>query len=350
MRKKAKKFWFVLIIVLATLCLITSSFGIYFLTLFKDELNALGSYKTLEDSLFYFEYDGDYGLKKLIKNGGVKSDAELAGYLSEFLSKGFYKYEVEEESYACSTVSAETSDGDKVFGRNFDWENCQTCIIKTVPEDGYVSFCTANLDFLGFGDDFTPDGTMNQMMSLAAIYVPLDGMNEKGLCIADLIIRVDERINQNSNKCDVTTTTAIRQILDYCATVDEALELLKNSDMHSSADMMHHFSISDASGKSVVVEYVNNEMVVSETAVVTNFYITEAAPDRAKTENNVWRFDTLKNTLDAANGIMSVADIKAALTSVWDDTQWSIVYNQTDLTIDFYFRQNGEKAYSYSFN
>lgn len=40
-------------------------------------------------------------------------------------------------------------------------------------------------------------------------------------------------------------------------------------------NMMVHFPLSDASGRSVVVEYVNNEMKVTETQAVTNFYLTE---------------------------------------------------------------------------
>ena len=38
--------------------------------------------------------------------------------------------------------------------------------------------------------------------------------------------------------------------------------------------MMLHLALSDKSGRSVAVEYVNNEMSVAETPVVTNFYLT----------------------------------------------------------------------------
>ena len=43
------------------------------------------------------------------------------------------------------------------------------------------------------------------------------------------------------------TTTAIRLLLD------KAVDLLSQYDMHSSADMIHHLSIEDAEGNSVVI-------------------------------------------------------------------------------------------------
>lgn len=39
--------------------------------------------------------------------------------------------------------------------------------------------------------------------------------------------------------------------------------------------MMIHLALTDTTGRSVVVEYVNNEMIVTQTTVVTNFYLAE---------------------------------------------------------------------------
>lgn len=36
-----------------------------------------------------------------------------------------------------------------------------------------------------------------------------------------------------------------------------------------------HFAITDSSDNSVAVEYINNEMMVTETPVLTNFYLAE---------------------------------------------------------------------------
>ena len=39
--------------------------------------------------------------------------------------------------------------------------------------------------------------------------------------------------------------------------------------------MMVHFALADRSGRSVVVEYIDDEMVVTDTPAVTNFYLAE---------------------------------------------------------------------------
>lgn len=81
-----------------------------------------------------------------------------------------------------------------------------------------------------------------KIITLAAPYAPLDGVNEKGLAVAVLRIG-DEPTNQDTGRTDITTTTAIRLMLDKAANVDEALELLAQYDMHSSAGSCYHFQL-----------------------------------------------------------------------------------------------------------
>ena len=65
------------------------------------------------------------------------------------------------------------------------------------------------------------------------------------------VLRIgDERQTRIREKVDITTTTAIRLMLDKAADVEEALALLEQYDMHSSAGSCYHFQISDARGKS----------------------------------------------------------------------------------------------------
>ena len=47
-------------------------------------------------------------------------------------------------------------------------------------------------------------------------------MNEKGLAVGVLLIDT-EATDQRTDRVDITTTTAIRMMLDRCATVDEAV-------------------------------------------------------------------------------------------------------------------------------
>ena len=132
------------------------------------------------------EYNGDYGFDDFLVQGGAASDSALADYLVSFLSRGFCKIEsaVQTGEFGCSTICTQDEHGTVLFGRNYDWEECQTVIVHTKPKSGYESVSTCCLDFLGFSENYTPDGSMSErMQSLAVIYVPLDGMNEKGLVV-----------------------------------------------------------------------------------------------------------------------------------------------------------------------
>ena len=125
------------------------------------------------------------------------------------------------------------------------------------------------MDFLNLGLDM-PETMQIRFLSVAAPFAPMDGMNEKGLCVAVLMIQDSTAFAQDTGKPDLTTTTAVRLLLDKAADVDEALTLLEQYDLHASAGMMVHFALADAAGHSVVVEYIDNEMVITETPVVTN--------------------------------------------------------------------------------
>ena len=194
--------------------------------LFGTLITAANSIEKLEEGLYSMEYVGDYGFDDFLSQGGAASDGEVANYLVSFLSRGFYKVEsdVETGDFGCSTICTRDEDGTTFFGRNYDWAECRAIIVHTKPQNGYESVSTCCLDFLGFRGDYAPDGSMmERMQTLAAIYVPLDGMNEEGLMVADLMARDKEATHQNTGKPDLTTTTAIRLLLDKAANVDEAI-------------------------------------------------------------------------------------------------------------------------------
>lgn len=319
---------------------------------------AAESIEKLENGLYFMEYSGDYGFDGFLENGGAASDGEVAAYLTEYLSHGFYHAdaEVKTGNFGCSTICATSENGGILFGRNYDWEECNAMIIHTKPKNGYESFSTCCLDFLGFGEGYAPDGSMlERMQTLAAIYVPLDGMNEKGLMVADLMAGDDEATHQQSDKPDLTTTTAIRLMLDKGANVDEAISLLKQYDMNSSIGAAHHFSIADASGRSVVVEYVNGEMIVTDTKVVTNHYIADCDKQGVGSEQSHLRFDTLSEYSGSADE-MGVRDMLRSVAQMnypqtngsYEKTMWSIVYNPDALCADFYFSENYEQGYGLS--
>ena len=321
--------------------------------MFGTFIRAANSVKKLEDGLYTMEFTGDYGFDKFLAQGGAASDAEVENYLLWLLSHGFYKGTVQTEGYGCSTICTQDADGACYFGRNYDWAECQAMIVHTRPDDGYESISTCCLDFLGFAADYAPDGSMmERMQSIAAIYVPLDGMNSQGLMVADLTAGDDEETHQRTGKTNLTTTTAIRLLLDRAANVDEAIALLRQYDMNSSIGISHHLSLADASGKSVVVEYVGGEMLVTETKVVTNHYLADCEKQGIGSQQSHQRYDTLA----AYTGPAGMSEIRGLLESVsqknypltdgsYEKTMWSIVYCPEEHRADFYFRENYQRSY-----
>lgn len=325
--------------------------GLY---LFGEIFLATNTVENLEPDLYALEYSGDYGFHAFLERGGAASDEDVADYLVEFLSRGFYKPNetAPAKAFGCSTVCVREQTGQVVFGRNYDWAPCSAMIVHTKPKQGYESVSTCCLDFLGFGENYRPTASlMNKIMSLAAIYVPMDGMNEKGLMVADLMAGDKEATHQDTGKPDLTTTTAIRLLLDQAATVAEALDLLGQYDMHGSMDAAHHLSIADAGGRSVVVEYIQGEMVVTETPIVTNHYLSPGEKFGIGSEQSHLRFDSLSRQLEKGE-----TNVDRMLRSVaqrnypqsqdgYEKTMWSIVYRPADNTANFYFAENYEHSY-----
>ncbi len=130
--------------------------------MFGTFIQAANSIEKLEDGLYAMEFAGDYGFDGVLAQGGAKSDGEVADYLVSFLSRGFYKNKSSAQpgGFGCSTIFTQDANGDYYFGRNYDWAQCRAMIVHTKPLNGYASISTCCLDFLGFGADYAPDGSM----------------------------------------------------------------------------------------------------------------------------------------------------------------------------------------------
>ncbi len=316
-------------------------------------IRSAASVKRLEDGLYSMEYRGDYGLDDFLGQGGKSSDMAVADFVIDRLFHGLVDLSLQSSPFGCSTLSAANSAGGLLFGRNFDWGACTTLIVQTQPKDGYASISTVNMDFLNLGLNL-PENTFVRLMSAAAPYAPMDGMNEKGLCVAVLMIEDRPGFDQDTEKPDLTTTTAVRLLLDKAANTDEALALLEQYDLHASAGMMVHFAIADANGRSVVVEYVDHKMSVVETPVVTNFYLTLGEKYGIGTEESHQRYEILTELL-ANHPAMSPDEVRDAMNSVskhnfdsvFASTEWSIVFDQTNRTASYYHREDFGKSWKF---
>lgn len=313
------------------------------------------SCEKLDNGLYYMEYKGDDGFDELMAKGGFESADQLASYAIEFLSKGHYKPEVEtsKESFGCSALTVTTPDGDILMGRNFDFPSATGVVMHTIPTRGYETITTFNVEFYGFGKEFKPEGFKNQYMCLTGLFLALDGINEKGLAIADLMAGDSIETHQRTSKPDLTTTAAICYMLKNAANVNEAIDLLNGIDMHSDIGSAHHYAMADASGRSVVVEYVDNEMVVVESPAVANHYLCEQKHNVGLAEGDN-RYDRLCQRFEQTGGVMSKKQLTEAIATVSQPqregflgTAWTMVMDLKNPSVTYYSRRHFSKSFHF---
>lgn len=316
---------------------------------FRREIATAASVKNEGGGLYTMNCTYDYNLDKLVQTG-VTSDQELVDFITANLLRGVVRVKVDIGDYACTTFNARTPDGGFLFGRNFDYMPAPCMLVRTDPPDGYASVSMVNLEFAGYSFDYMPDGPLDRVMTLAAPFIPADGMNEKGLCIGVLELE-NGPTHQNTGKTGLTTTAMIRLVLDKAANVEEAVALFRGYDMHDSAGCGYHYQITDASGASVVLEYVGGKIVLHHPEqagkaagcqTAANYYIEKSVDDPKGFGQK--RCGEVLRTLNASSGVLTAdgamrllgrvsMDGQADPNGYVCDTLWSAVYNSTKLTV-----------------
>lgn len=215
----------------------------------------------LDGAVYTMEVQGDFYLDEFVAQGGVKSDGELIAFVTEKITKGLIPMNISDPEIGCSAFTATATDGDALFGRNYDFSKTNTCIVFTEANEGrHATISTVDLQFLGMDVDQDVSGLMNRITCLAATYAPLDGINDAGVSCGIFMSyqgRETTSTNQNTDKPDFTSTTLLRLILDYADDVDEAVEIAASYDLHDSAGTSYHYMVADASGRSVILEWIN---------------------------------------------------------------------------------------------
>ena len=143
-------------------------------------------------------------------------------------------------------------------------------------------------------------------------------------------------------------------MLKNAATVDEALKLLEGIDMHSDIGSAHHYAMADATGKRVVVEYVDNKMVVVESPAVANHYLCEQKLN-AGLEPGDKRYDMLCERYAENSGVMNMEQLTNAIASVSQPqregflgTAWTMVMNLKHPSVTYYSQRHYNKPFCFS--
>ena len=307
------------------------------LVLFRNELRSLMSLEKVDKyGMYQMTYYGDYGFDEFLEVG-ARNDADIETFVTKRLLKGL-PINLGVTGDGCTAFVVRNESGDILFGRNFDFLYAPSLQLYTAPNNGYASVSTVNLAFAGYSGDNLPDGSFfDTFLTLAAPFLPFDGMNEKGLAIALLAVPKAE-VPYNPDKITLNTTTAIRLVLDKAATVEEAIELLKQYNIYFSGGIECHYLIADASGHSVIVEYVNQELCVVESETeyqIASNFIAYNGLNIGEGFTEFERYDRVQNAIEENNGILEVSGAIPLLADVGvfdgdiDKLQWSVLYNLT---------------------
>ena len=351
------------------------------------EIAALSSIESVEGNpyLYRMEYKAGYDLDDVIAND-IDENAELLNYVVGRIGKGLplkiKSSQVADEdgelaTINCTSFQAAKADGDGFwFGRNYDYFKNPTLVTVSHPKKGYASIAVSDMSHFGYSLEKLPVSFGAKLNCLAAIYAPVDGVNEKGLCTSIMALP-KQASQQDTPKHDVGTTIIMRLWLDRCATVREALALLETVDVRHDAAVGsgYHYMVADATGDCAVVEFDKedgwktmivrkregaNSMLVTNHLLSEKYYTTEPDPAVGNPHSKSWwRYETAGAYLQEHSGVLTLDEAQQCLSLVhwkdlvWDngtveDTQYSNVYDQKSVTL--YLRNWNDYETTHKFN
>lgn len=371
-----KKFILWLVCILAVLCAVVA-------VIWGGEIRTIRTISEVggNEFLYQMEYKAAYDLDDLVSKD-VDTYPELLEYVVGRIGKGIpikmKSSQVADENgeiatFNCTSFQALKAPEDECgecgeeqkgywYGRNYDFFKNPTMVTISHPKKGYASIAVSDMSHFGYGLDNLPTSLLKKVNCLAAIYAPVDGINEKGLCTSIMALP-KQSAQQDTEKHDVGTTVIMRLFLDKCATVQEALELLENVDIRhdAAAGSGYHYMVADALGNAVVIEFdkddgwktlivekpsEENYMLVTNHLLSPKYYTTEPDPAVGNPHSRSWwRYETAGAYLKERNGSLTFEQVQECLEMVhwkdlvWEDgtvedTQFSNVYDQQNITLD----------------
>ena len=312
----------------------------------KDHVRTLQSLRRVPGTNAYImDYYVDYNIDEIRTNGidiNNVEDSLLAVFFPDVilpvatrLRAAFVSNDIEPleaDAHHCSTVVSRAPGSETLFGRNFDWKHDACLILKIHQEDAMSSIAVIDLAYLNLDrTDLDETDLVRRIPLLFAPYYVMDGMNRHGVAVSDMSVDETEP-SYDPAKQDVLHSNAMRLILDYARTTEEAIQILREYNIHF-VETTCHLMIADAEGVSAVVEFIDGEL--------KSTYAEE--PWQVCTNHRIWgnseeendhacrRYRLASDQLAALKHPADSNDIMAIMKSVsieeW--TMWTSVYNLT---------------------
>ncbi len=211
----------------------------------------------------------------------------------------------------CSVFFTHNLEGEPITCRNYDYahrvsEDDHTVtglniVLHCKPKDKYESIAVADAVWCGESNPLLQKGGPDLQGFDPALldilpYQCMDGINEKGLFVS--VLRVDIKEGDEPLRFPAGSSMLLRFLLDDCASVDEAIRKTETGIIVPGDWQGCHFMVSDATGRSVVIESRNSEVKVIPTDICTNFYLgSDDMEDSYR--NGVLREEAVKLTDEA---------------------------------------------------
>jgi predicted choloylglycine hydrolase len=306
-------------VILITIILVSIIFFTYissFKTVTPEEVSFMKDFRQVDDyPLFVAQYTADYNLNTYLETG---------------------------ERPNLSSIGCTCFTKNLIVGRNFDFPDNPALLLYTSPDDGYKSLSMVDLGYFGYSMSNQPiDPTGLEQTP----YMPFDGMNEKGLVVTMAAVPNADPPSDNENS--VGEIGVIRVLLDHASNLDEAVEILSSYNILI-ADPPIHYLITDASGDSVIVEFVDGEMKLyrsSEYNIITNFVLTGLD---LPGESHCDRYNSVYSELTGNEMSSSDNAFNLLEGSSQSNTIWSCVYDIDSLTVQIVMGRNYETSYTFT--
>lgn len=240
----------------------------------------------------YSQYDFEKGLQYLTEN----------------------KENIFQKPAGCSSVR----NGD-FHGRNLDYfinHDADVVLHMNSTKDRFASIGMASC-FSALSKAKIEGGKMDEEFYNLLPLFTVDGINEYGVAANINVLPTQQckpTTGTNPGAPTLLVSCVVRYILDHAKSVDDAVQQLKEHNIvslpASSFPFETHFMISDAQ-KTVVVEFWDNQLVVTPSNIMTNFYLCN---DNCFEKIGTERYDILKAHYDEAN---TAEGMKSLMKRVW---------------------------------
>lgn len=347
------------------------------LSKFSNSLHALHRVDG-QGALYYAEYKGSY------------YDPLLRLPLKLFAAGG------------CSSFVCLDEKGEPLTARNYDLPHKDkngevtglNVVLRCSPKGKYRSLGVADAAWLSmlklpYYSGALDEGQSPRIPTALLPWLTMDGINEKGLVLSihALDLKEGETPVHQKHKGheNVTVNELLRLGLDECCDVDSFLALAESVNLRSLAHADFHLFATDASGKAAVLEWRNNELLITSQDAVTNYYVSAddaqdcylrgqlkerfgfppvcCRPYRYGYGHGYSRFFTLAETLrdcgstEDTLAAMSRDDAAKLLEKVSQEfdggdltscTQYSALYHHAALSLDIFSMREYDKMYSFT--